>query len=93
MTLIEAMARRTPVVGGRRSGAVPWVLDGGAAGVLTDVRASLDIAASIVAVLSDHALWRRYSEAGHRRARQHFASSRVVEEYLDAYDRLLGPGR
>jgi L-malate glycosyltransferase len=92
MTLIEAMARRTPVVGGRRSGAVPWVLDGGTAGVLTEVQAPLDIAASIIAVLSDRSLWRGYSEAGYRRARQHFASRRVAEEYLDAYERLLGPG-
>ena len=64
LTLIEAMARGTPALGGKESGAVPWVLDGGRAGVLTDVRSPLDVAASIVALLEDPALWRYYSDGG-----------------------------
>ena len=38
MVLVEAMARKIPVIGGEKSGAVPWVLDNGKAGVLTDIR-------------------------------------------------------
>ena len=93
MTLIEAMARRTPVVGGRESGAVPWILDGGRAGVLADVHSALSLASCSVALLGDPALWRRYSEAGYHRARAHFSAGFVVEEYLNAYEVLLAENR
>ena len=89
MPIIEAMARRTPVVAGQASGAVPWVLDGGRAGALTDVGSPLSLAAAVAALLTDTALWTRCSEAGYRRARAHFSTGRVVDQYLDAYERLL----
>lgn len=93
MPLIEAMARRTPVVGGQASGAVPWVLDGGRAGVLADVDSPLSLAANVVALLDDAALWSHYSEAGYQRVRAHFTTGQVVEQYLNAYERLLAEGR
>ena len=37
MTLLEAIIQGTPVIGGDRSGAVPWVLGYGVAGTLVDV--------------------------------------------------------
>jgi L-malate glycosyltransferase len=94
MPVVEAMARRTPVVGGQASGSVPWLLDGGRAGALADVRSPLSMAATIVALLGEPGLWRRSSEAGYRRARAYFSIGPVVEQYLDAYERLLaGEGR
>ena len=38
MTFIEAMACGVPVIGGEKSGAVPWTLDNGACGFLCNVR-------------------------------------------------------
>lgn len=89
MTLIEAMARGTPVVGGCASGAVPWVLGDGDAGVLVDVLSPFDIAAGIAALLGDSALWSHYSESGYRLTRQRFSMDRVVGQYLEAYGHLL----
>lgn len=89
MPLIEAMARRTPIVGGRASGAVPWVLDGGRAGVLADVGSPISLAASAVALLEDTGLWTLYSEAGYRRAEAHFSTDHIVPPYLNAYRQLL----
>lgn len=89
MPLIEAMACRTPVMGGATSGAVPWILDEGRAGVLTDVTSPSSIAAAAVVLLQDSDLWRRYSRAGHRRAAAYYSSERVVAQYLEAYDRLV----
>lgn len=89
MVLIEAMARGVPVVGGRNSGAVPWVLDYGAAGVLTDVRSPDDIADSIIAVLRSPERWRNLSWAGYRRVEEHFRLSMVVGTYLEVYGGVL----
>jgi L-malate glycosyltransferase len=89
MTLIEAMACGTPMVGGLRSGAVPWVLDGGRAGVLTDVRSPDSIAASVAALITTPELWQRYSLAGFRHVRTTFSLERIVDAYLNAYERLL----
>ncbi|MBB6077857.1 glycosyltransferase family 4 protein [Streptomyces paradoxus] len=48
MTVLESMARGLPIVAGRSSGAVPWLLDFGTAGELVDVRRSDEIASAIV---------------------------------------------
>ena len=56
MTLIEAMSQGTPVIGGVESGAVPWVLDHGIAGQLTDVTSPDAITAAMdhLSALADH---------------------------------------
>lgn len=86
VVLAEAMAQGLPVVGGARSGAVPWVLGG--AGLLTDVSSPVRLAEAVISLLADPVRWERYARAGHDRA-QEFRLSRVVDGYLDAYDRTL----
>ena len=89
MVLIEAMARGVPVVGGRNSGAVPWVLDYGEAGVLTDVASPSEIADSVISVLQSRDRWRTLSFAGHHRVQEHFRLSVVTDAYLQVYERVL----
>ena len=89
MTLVEAMSQRTPVIGGARSGAVPWVLAGGNAGLLVDVDDSRAIARAIEAVLTASTLQRQLADDGFAHAWQNFRQSRVTDLYLDAYRRLL----
>lgn len=89
MTLVEAMARRVPVVGGALSGAVPWVLRGGRAGLLVDVDDPRDIALAMEALLSDAALREQVAEAGYRHAQRQFTQSRVTAQYLEVYGRVL----
>ena len=89
MTLIEAMAQGTPVIAGKRSGAVPWVLEGGKAGLLVDVEDPRAIADGIVAVLTEPSLRQQLADAGYRRAWKSFRQSQVTELYLDAYRRVL----
>lgn len=43
-TLLEGMARRIPVIGGEKSGAVPFVLGNGKYGLLCDATSPLDMA-------------------------------------------------
>lgn len=86
--LLEAMAQGLPVIGGRRSGAVPWVLGGGSAGLLTDVTHPPTLAAAALGLLADPDGWSRLSRAGYRRAWERFRLSRVVDGHLDLYARL-----
>jgi L-malate glycosyltransferase len=88
MTLIEAMAQGTPVVGGARSGAVPWVLDQGAAGALADVTSAASLCATMDRVLADPVAWQGWSTRGYERASTAFRLSRVVDRYLELYDEV-----
>lgn len=83
-TLLEAMASGTPVVAGRESGAVPWVLDQGRAGVLTDVEDPAAVAVSIVRVLEDPQLASELARLGRDRARR-FDLDHTVRAYLGVY--------
>jgi glycosyltransferase involved in cell wall biosynthesis len=88
MVLIEAMAAGTPVVGGARSGAVPWVLDEGRAGLLADVSSPAALAEAMRAML-DPETRLAWSARGRERAEE-FRIASVAEQYVAEYQRLLG---
>ena len=88
-TLIEAMARRVPVIGGNKSGAVPWVLDHGIAGILCDVKNPDDIAASAINLLQSDELWKKMSMAGYSRTIKQFNMDRVIGLCVNEYKKLL----
>lgn len=88
-TLLEAMARGTPVVAGRTSGAAPWVLDGGRAGVLTDVEDPGCIADAVTGLLLDRERAQRMANAGRVRARD-FSLQRTAAAYEEIYRDLAG---
>lgn len=88
MVLVEAMAGGTPVIGGERSGAVPWVLDDGA-GVVVDIEQPAIIGAAMQRLLGDADVWERQSAAGLDAIRRRFGMDTVGAQYLKAYDRLL----
>jgi len=88
--LVESMAMGIPVVGGSASGAVPWVLNCGEAGVLVDVRDPSAISAAVDRVLGDTQLWQHYSQAGRARVEEYFSESVVLERYLEVYREVLG---
>ncbi len=89
LVLLEAMAQGLPVVGGADSGAVPWVLDDGRAGVLADVRSPAALGAAIDSVLDEPGRWWHLSRSGHAHAFDRFRLSRVVEQYVTLYERVL----
>lgn len=90
MTIAEAMALGVPVVAGRYSGAVPWVLgteNGG--GVFVDIRSPEKIAETIRTLLADPELYSRYATQGRARAAEQFSASAVAHAYLNHYRRIL----
>ena len=88
IVLVEAMARGVPVVAGARSGAVPWVLGHGDAGVLTDVTSPPALAAAIHEVANESEWANRVGLAGYDYARRMFSLSSVIDSYVDVYTRL-----
>ncbi len=80
LSVVEAMACGTPVVGYRR-GALPETVDEGVTGFLVD-----DVAGAVHAIPAALALDRaRVAEVARRR----FSADRMVDEYIAVYERLL----
>ena len=85
LSVCEAMHAGLPVVGGRRSGGVPWTLDGGRCGILVDVRDPGAIADGILRLFADPGLATDLGEAARSRAVSTFGADAVVRGYLDGY--------
>ena len=88
MALIEAMALRIPVIGGRSSGGVPWTLDNGRVGILVDVRSPEQVAEAMVKLAGDPELRREFGELGYALARERFHISTVTDAYQKIYAQL-----
>jgi glycosyltransferase involved in cell wall biosynthesis len=86
MVLVEAMAAGVPVVAGRHSGAPPWLLEGGAAGLLVDVTDAAAIATAMVR-LTGAPEREHLARAGRARA-EDFRMSRVADQYVERYGAL-----
>ena len=84
----EAMAVGLPVLGGNRSGAVPWVV--GENGCLVDVTRPDAIAAALAGLLADAPRRERLAQAARTATEQRFAAARVVEQYAAIYAQLAG---
>lgn len=87
-TLLEAMACGAPVIGGRESGAVPWVLDDGAAGILVDIEDPGALENAICAVLEEPDTADDLASAGLARARD-FDLDSTSRKYLAAYRKTI----
>jgi len=90
MTLLEAMAKKTPVIGGKNSGAVPWVLNDGKAGILTDVKSPEHIADEAIQLLTDKELWKMFSTAGYQYVWDNFRLMKIVDQTIHEYRKVLG---
>ena len=85
MVVVEAMAAGVPVVVGRRSGALPWVVSGDAPEALVNVQSPAHIAAAIDVLLRDEARWARSSRSGFHTARNRFSLAPIVDGYEAVY--------
>ena len=89
MTLLEAMVKKTPVIGGKDSGAVPWVLNYGKSGVLTDVKSANLISHEAIKLLTNKMLWSKFSLAGYHYAWENFRLSKIVDQTINEYRKIL----
>ncbi len=88
-TLVEAMSRGLPVLAGRDSGAVPWVLNNGKAGILCNVTDPSSIASAAIRVLTSPVVWEECSCVGSQRVRDAFSLTSVVALAKENYKHVL----
>jgi glycosyltransferase involved in cell wall biosynthesis len=86
MVVLEAEAAGLPVVGGRCSGGVPYVMGDGQAGLLVDVRNPATLAEGICRLLEDEGLRKQTGARAKGLVEERFTLDRVADQYL----RLLG---
>jgi L-malate glycosyltransferase len=89
LALLEAMALGLPVVAGMNAGGVPWVLDEGRAGFLTDVRKPEAIAESLFACINRAEDRERRRKKAHERVQGVFSPDAVAGQYERFYEKVL----
>ncbi len=89
MAPLEAMALGIPVVGGKKSGGVPYVLAGGKAGKLVDVHRPGEIARAVVDLAQKPGSMTKFAEAGWQRAAACFTLEGMVDAYLTEYAAIV----
>jgi glycosyltransferase involved in cell wall biosynthesis len=77
------MAIGVPVLGGRGSGAIPWLLDGGKCGQLVNVASPVSIASGMRALLEDDGLRSNLAESGRQKALDEYRLERAAARYED----------
>ncbi|WP_075836705.1 glycosyltransferase family 4 protein [Deinococcus marmoris] len=93
MTIIEAMACGLPTIGGSSSGGVPWVLDQGMTGALTDVRSASTLADTMLYLAQSDEVRLTYAQRGHDKALNQYNNEYITRTYVDEYEHMLGVNR
>lgn len=88
MVILEAMLNYVPIIGGKDSGAIPWILQNGKYGKLIDIESPEVIANSIVDLLQDTGKLKKMALLGHTRAKM-FSVEKVGKMYLEAYRNVI----
>jgi L-malate glycosyltransferase len=93
MSVVEAMSMGIPVIGGSKSGGVPWTLGDGQYGLLVDVRSPDKVAEAMLRLAEDEPERARLGMAGYEAARTRFHIEQVVDRYEAIYAKLASPPR
>jgi glycosyltransferase involved in cell wall biosynthesis len=89
LALLESMALGLPIVAGMDAGGVPWVLDGGKAGFLTDVRNPTKIAQTLFTCIGQTEVQQERQRNARERVVRLFSPKSVAEQYEKQYERVL----
>lgn len=86
MGIAEALALGLPVVGGKESGGVPWMI--GEAGLLVDIDKPLEIAHAALQLLADDVLYEKCITSALQRVKA-FSPDLIVAQYEEIYMLIL----
>lgn len=87
LTLLESMAFGIPIVAGKKSGAVPFIVKD--AGILINVKDPTEIANAVVSLLAQKELRKNLGQKGKKRVSQDFSMDKIVKAYMDEYQRII----
>jgi L-malate glycosyltransferase len=89
LALLEAMALGLPIVAGSDAGGVPWVLDEGRAGLLTDVRKPAKIAQAVLTCIQQAEEREQRRRNAYARVMSLFSPNSVAAQYEKMYEKVL----
>lgn len=89
MVFVEAMSSGVPCIGGESSGAVPWVLNYGKAGLLCDVKSVDSLGCTIEKLMGDVDLRTRIRNEALRYIKENFTLSRVAAMYIEEFRKII----
>ena len=79
------MALGIPVIGGIKSGGVPFTLDYGKAGLLVDIRSPECVADAMIRLVKEPGLCSNLAMAARKYAQRNFHINRTINSYLELY--------
>jgi glycosyltransferase involved in cell wall biosynthesis len=83
------MAIGLPVIAGKASGGVPWVLDDGKAGFLTNVRDPKEIFKTLLTCIEQGMIRQEKQRNARDRVSNFFAPNSIAEQYEQMYEKVL----
>ncbi len=89
IVMCEAIQAGCAVIAGRASGAVPWTLDYGRAGLLVDIEDAPEIARAMLALSRDRDKALHLVSYGRQMIRDRFSLDRVADMHLDFYGDII----
>lgn len=87
VVLIEAMSYGLPVIGGSKSGAVPWVVN--ETQLLVEVTKPGQIADKMLEIMTNNTLYKNLAMVCYHNVASRFSSTAVVNSYMDYYKQIL----
>jgi glycosyltransferase involved in cell wall biosynthesis len=88
-TIIEAMSRNVAVIGGVNSGAVPFLLQYGKYGLLTDVRSVNEIKKSLLCLFNDTAKREYLIKSAYHYTKTSFSKKSIIDNTESLYNFIL----
>jgi glycosyltransferase involved in cell wall biosynthesis len=76
-----------PAIGGKSSGAVPWVI--GEPRLLVDVKKEGEMQKKMIELLSDETIYKDLAMSGFKNVETRFSSNAVATAYLNCYIKVL----
>lgn len=89
MAVLEAMISGTPVIGGIRSGNIPYLLNTGEIGVLCDINSPESIANAILAIYENDNLQKIIREKAFSHAQRIYSKDTIITTYIDYYNEII----
>jgi glycosyltransferase involved in cell wall biosynthesis len=93
ISICEAIQAGCPVIAGRASGAVPWTLENGRAGILVDIENPSEIAQAMLALVHNRERALDLVTYGRQMIRERWGVDRIAQMHLDYYQDIVDQGK
>ncbi len=87
-TLLEGMARRLPVIGGKESGAIPYVLGHGQYGILCNVKLPLELSAAMQKALNISQMTPILDSATDN-LQKNYTNDVIVQKHIQLFSKII----